>query len=142
MFKLNAYQLKVYNANLKTNPESCFYILNKGNNAGRPMLMPCPNCFVVIAKSETERDILYWLTFAAWKTKRFLPFLKGTTILNLTTPDAKYVLNECILGLNQLEVKHNIKALKKTEKLEKLLVLQLEKFKELKHVLAASFFKS
>lgn len=129
MFKLNAYQLKVYNANLKTNPESCFYILNKGNNAGRPMLMPCPNCFVVIAKSETERDILYWLTFAAWKTKRFLPFLKGTTILNLTTPDAKYVLNECILGLNQLEVKHNIKASKRRKSLKNSLCFNLRNLK-------------
>ena len=46
-----AYILKSYNQKEEIrNPH--FFILNKGNNSGKPLLAPCPNCFVIIAENQ------------------------------------------------------------------------------------------
>lgn len=40
-----------------------FFVLSKGNNAGRPMDKPCPNCFVVISKMSTGETITFLAVF-------------------------------------------------------------------------------
>ena len=32
-----------------------FFILNKGLNSGKPLTLPCPNCFVIISKNEADK---------------------------------------------------------------------------------------
>ena len=140
MFKSNVYQLKVYSG-VKTDDNPCFYILNKGLNAGRPSVLPCRNCFIVKAKSEAERDAIYWLAYAAWQTKKFYPYIKGSVIPYLVTADAKMVLNDCLTQLNDLKLKQKIKTFKAVQQKEELLRLQLEKFGELKIAIAATMLK-
>jgi hypothetical protein len=50
----------------RTYHENHFFILSKGNNAGRPQDQPCPNCFVVITESPKERQTLFWLCYGLW----------------------------------------------------------------------------
>lgn len=60
--------------------EDHFFILSKGMNAGKPLDKPCPNCFVLFAKSKVERNMLYWLCFGLWQGNFFHPFLTGYVI--------------------------------------------------------------
>jgi hypothetical protein len=41
-----------------------FFVLNKGLNSGKPLQLPCPNCFIIQTESEEFKETLYWITFA------------------------------------------------------------------------------
>lgn len=142
MFKLNAYKLKVYAESHKPTQNPKFYILSKGNNAGRPMVLPCPNCFVVSTTTETERDSLYWLCYAAWQTQGFRPFLRGSVIPFLTTGDTKFVINECLINLNASQLMKQVSSFKAVQKQQEILKLQLQKYDELKRVIALKMLKA
>lgn len=71
-----------------------FFILSKGNNAGRPMDKPCPNCFVVITKCPHEKQLLYWLCFGLWQCGYFYPHLVGSVIPFLRLPELKAIINK------------------------------------------------
>ena len=71
-----------------------FFILSKGNNAGRPMEKPCPNCFVVITKCPHEKELLYWLCFGLWQCGYFYPHLVGSVIPFLRLPELKSIIRD------------------------------------------------
>lgn len=71
-----------------------FFILSKGNNAGKPMENPCPNCFVVITKCTEEKQLLYWLCFGLWQSNYFQLHLVGSVIPFLRLPDLKSIIRE------------------------------------------------
>ena len=93
------FMLKSYNQ--KTEIEKPhFFILNKGNNSGKPLLSPCPNCFVIQFQSETEKEQLYWLMYSLWQSMAFYPFLRGSVIPFVILRDVK----KCLLdGLEKME---------------------------------------
>ena len=55
---MTKFTLKTYNPAAKTELPH-FYILCKGKNSGKPLSEPCPNCFVLTAKSEEEKQFLF-----------------------------------------------------------------------------------
>jgi hypothetical protein len=57
-----------------------FFVLCKGLNSGKPLQVPCPNCFIIQTESEEFKETLYWITFALWRTKAFHPYLRGSVI--------------------------------------------------------------
>lgn len=57
-----------------------FFVLSKGNNAGKPLDKPCPNCFVITTSNEEEKNHLYWLCFGLWQGRHFHPLLTGSVI--------------------------------------------------------------
>ena len=57
-----------------------FFILNKGLNSGKPLTVPCPNCFVCLTENEGDREFMYWLCFGLWRSKSFQFFLRGSVI--------------------------------------------------------------
>lgn len=71
-----------------------FFILSKGNHAGRPMDKPCPNCFVVISKCPQEKQLLYWLCFGLWQCRYFEHHLVGSVIPFLRLPELKSIIRE------------------------------------------------
>jgi len=77
-----------------------FFILNKGNNSGKPLLSPCPNCFVIQFQSELEKEQLYWLMYSLWQSRAFYPYLRGSVIPFVILREIK----ECIAdGLEKME---------------------------------------
>ena len=77
-----------------------FFILNKGNNSGKPLVVPCPNCFVIQCKCEAEKEQIYWLSYSLWQSKAFYPFLRGSVISFVVLRDVK----SCLLdGLNKVD---------------------------------------
>lgn len=66
-----------------------FFILNKGNNSGKPLTAPCPNCFVIQFNNEDEKEQVYWLLFGLWRSKAFHSFLRGSVIPFVILRDVK-----------------------------------------------------
>jgi len=107
-----------------------FFILNKGNNSGKPLLAPCPNCFVIQCKTDSEKEQLYWLSYSLWQSRAFYPFLRGSVIPFVVLRDVK----SCLLdGLNKanekpaqfekaVEALRSLQALEKNYKLNLLLI--------------------
>ena len=75
-----------------------FFILNKGNNSGKPLVAPCPNCFVILFQYEVEKEQIYWLSYSLWQSKAFYPFLRGSVIPFVVLRDVKSGLLD---GLNK-----------------------------------------
>ena len=84
-------QIKVYNG--KTEPpkikETVFYIQCKGNNAGRPLKEPIPNCWEVRTQRSTDFEILCIL----FESKILSVFLIGSVIPFLRLGDYKKIIN-------------------------------------------------
>ena len=98
-----------------------FFILNKGNNSGKPLLSPCPNCFVIQFKCEEEKEQIYWLLYSLWQSKAFYPLLRGSVIPFVVLRDVK----SCLLdGLNKVaenptQFEKAVAALRSLEVMEK-----------------------
>jgi hypothetical protein len=97
-----------------------FFILNKGNNSGKPLVAPCPNCFVIQFKCEEEKEKIYWLLYSLWQSKAFYPLLRGSVIPFVVLRDVK----SCLLdGLNKAnenpaQFEKAVEALRSLEALE------------------------
>ena len=98
-----------------------FFILNKGNNSGKPLTAPCPNCFVIQFKCEEEKEQIYWLLYSLWQSKAFYPLLRGLVIPFVVLRDVK----SCLLdGLNKVaenptQFEKAVAALRSLEAMEK-----------------------
>jgi len=73
-----------------------FWILAKGENAGRPENTPRPNSFLVECRNEEEKNRLFGLTFALFTTTQFKPLLMGSVIPFLTVGSVKKLLLETV----------------------------------------------
>ena len=96
-----------------------FFILNKGNNSGKPLLIPCPNCFVIQFGNLEDKERVYWILWCMWQSKAFYPLLRGSVIPFITIRDFQKLL---IKTLNQLPnhelVMKVVEALNKFQALE------------------------
>jgi hypothetical protein len=134
------------NFRLKTNGKNGsysqphFFVLSKGDNAGRPMIAPCPNCFVLILDNDLERNRAYWICYCLWQSKQFSPFLVGSVIPFLRIREASKLLSETILRCerNRQAFSNYAGELEKIQSIERKLCFQLAKVKALKSKLAAA----
>ena len=122
--KMAKFSLKTYSPKAQIN-EPHFYILCKGNNSGKPLSEPCPNCFVLTAKTEEDKQFFYSLCFGLWKAKSFEYFLKGSVIPFITIGDCKQAINT---GLEQAST--DLKGFNKSVKALEILEQQEKKYKE------------
>lgn len=70
------------------------FALSHGNNAGKPLREPCPNCFVIRAKDTAEKELLFSLLTALWLGRCFTVHIGGSVIPFLKIRDFQQVLNE------------------------------------------------
>lgn len=113
-----------------------FFILNKGNNSGKPLVSPCPNCFVIQFSNEDEKEQVYWLLFCLWQSNGFYQYLRGSVIpfivlrdiksciqngldKSIKSPERFQTLVSTFQSMNQIEsqLKQNLKAIEKARKL-------------------------
>ncbi|MBX2968228.1 MAG: hypothetical protein KF803_02570 [Cyclobacteriaceae bacterium] len=97
-----------------------FFVLSKGNNAGRPMDKPCPNCFVIITKCPHEKQLLYWLCSALWQCGYFKPHLCGSVIPFLRLPELKTIIRNTHIRIENRKAAYE----KAVDTLNKLLAVQ------------------
>ncbi len=115
--------------------ENHFFILSKGLNAGKPMEKPCPNCFVLFAKSEEEKNQLNWLCYGLWQGNFFRPFLTGSVIPFIRLDDLKTVINEAFTKVDFNEFEKSISMIQGLQKHQEHISKQLELIRQAKKAL-------
>ncbi len=102
-------------------PVPHFYILNKGLNSGKPLLNPCPNCFVILCNNEDEKEQLYWLCVGLWQSKTYHPFLRGSVIPFVNLSDVNSCISQAYKEAKESFVgfQKSIKTLRSLEELER-----------------------
>jgi uncharacterized radical SAM superfamily Fe-S cluster-containing enzyme len=98
-----------------------FFILNKGNNSGKPLVSPCPNCFVIQFQNEIEKEQVYWLMYSLWQSKAFYPFLRGSVIPFVVIRDVESCLSAALnkVDENPAQFEKAVAALQSLEAMEK-----------------------
>jgi len=86
-------QIRCYHQNQMLQP-FVFYILCKGQNAGKPALKPWPNSFTVICSNQQYFDFYFWLVWGLSKSNRFKIHLRGTEIPFINLDDVRSVIKE------------------------------------------------
>ncbi len=129
------FRLKSYNQKEEiSNPH--FFILNKGNNSGKPLVSPCPNCLTIQFTSTEDKEQAYWLIFCLWQSKTFYPYLRGSVIPFIILRDMKNCIQSALdksdrnpeqfkkmvatfQSMNQLEnqYRQNLKTIEKAKQL-------------------------
>ena len=79
-----------------------FFILSKGNNAGKPMPSPCPNCFVLTANNRDDKEFYFWLCYGLWVGGFFRQVLCGSVISFLRITELHYIIRK---GQSKVEVR-------------------------------------
>jgi hypothetical protein len=86
------FNLKTYRPGI-TIPQDTFYILNKGNNAGKPLKQPCPNCYMLTAATEADYNYWYWLCWGLWQSRSFEQYIWGSVIPTIRIGNVARVLH-------------------------------------------------
>ncbi len=73
-------------------PPHLFFILSKGNNAGKPGVTPWANSFVVISSNQEMRDFYFWLTYGLFTAKAFRVIQRGTAIPFVNVGELRHVI--------------------------------------------------
>lgn len=125
-------KIKTYKGKLVQQPH--FFILNKGMNTGSPNFKPYANCFVLLADTDKERNDYYWLTFALWQTRKFVPYLIGSAVPFIRINDFKTIIAESAVKVkrNEKEYQKNLSVLIEMDTKGDELAEQLKKINEMK----------
>lgn len=120
-----------------------FYALSKGLNSGKPLDIPCPNCFVISCRNAQELDVCRNLLFGLWKTKAFHQLLVGSVIPFIRITDFKNFVFEQVSHLKGKEkaFKKDLQRTKILEQQEKRLQEQILLISELKRIYIARHLK-
>lgn len=89
--------------------ENCFFILNKGHNAGKPSKEYFINSFVVVVENKKDFDFLFYAAFALYKANYWKPFLIGSVIEFLRIGDFKKEFFNAVAKINQSKIDEFIK---------------------------------
>lgn len=94
--------IKIFTYNPKNQKSDFeFYALSKGLNSGKPLDVPCPNCFVISCRNAEEKDIYSSLLFGLWKSEAFHQFFVGSVIPFIRIADFKNFVFEQMLHLQE-----------------------------------------
>lgn len=117
---MSTFSIKSYRSGVVYNMPH-FFILNKGNNSGKPLSAPCPNCFVIQFQCEEEKEHIYWLSYSLWQSKTFCPFLRGSVIPFIVLRDIKSCLLDGMekVAKNPAQFEKAVAALRSLEAMEK-----------------------
>ena len=139
---MSTFELKTHQIGRNySNPH--FFILNKGLNSGKPLSNPCPNCFVVITKTQTEKNTLFHLSMMLQIGGFYAINLVGSVIPFLRIKDCR---NTIIMGLNSTSstdsvMQETVNIISAISKKEKELIEATNKITALKIAYIQSCFK-
>ena len=84
-------QIRCYQSNVLSQ-SFVFYILCKGDNAGKPSLKPWPNSFVVICQNQQYFNFYFWLVYGLFKANKFKASLRGSVIPFINLDDVRTII--------------------------------------------------
>jgi hypothetical protein len=133
---------KIKTHKMKSNYEGqYFFILSKGMNAGKPLDKPCPNCFVIFAKSEEEKNLLYWLCFGLWQANLFHPFITGSVIPFIRLENLRQVIVAALIKIKEDDFYKSVSVMQSLQKYQENISKQLELIKMTKKGLMYKILK-
>jgi hypothetical protein len=124
-----------------TNPH--FFILNKGLNTGKPLEIPCPNCFVIIFQCTEDREHMESICNSLWRVKFWHQYLIGSVIPYIRINDFAKTLNSKAseMMFDYEQHKKNVAALKLLEQKEKQFHENLNLINDLRRVIVHRYCK-
>lgn len=140
---MNTPKIKTYHMTDEFTNQNHFFILSKGYNAGKPLLNPCPNCFVVITCNLEEREYFYWLCYGLWVGGFFREQLTGSVIPFLRISELHQVINasRSKVALRKEALLNALEILSKLSAHEQNLVKQIQLIKEAKKAIMYKVLK-
>ena len=81
-----------HHAPTKNFPGSHFFILTKGNNAGKPGYQPWANSFIATSPNEEMNNFYFWLTYGLYKAHSFKTFHRGSVIPFINLQETRSVI--------------------------------------------------
>lgn len=120
-----------------------FFILNKGLNSGKPLIKPCANCFVLTAKTESEKNTFFHLSMMLQIGGFYAYYLKGSVIPFISVDDCRKTLKNGLKSTQNINVQmqKHIKAVEVISKKEKELQNVIDKMSVLKVAYIRNCFK-
>ena len=120
-----------------------FFILNKGLNSGKPLEIPCPNCFVLEATTIEELEKYYWLVYMLWQSKFWYQFHIGSVIPFIRIGDFKKNLfvRSSNLKTNEEQHQRNLLALRILQEKETFLNENVKLIKQMRSAILNWYVK-
>ena len=121
-----------------------FFILNKGQNSGKPFRHYVVNSFVFLADNNEEREFYYFMLLGIWELRLLRPHLKGSVIEYVRLGDVIDVLEETLNAVNtgNRSFSDVQNALAQIEALQSNLQLQLSHLMQLRKSMFYKYFRA
>ena len=134
-------QIRCYHANMQSQP-NVFYILCKGENAGKPAFNPWVNSFAVICPNQQYFDFYFWLVWGLFKSNKFKIHLRGSVVPFINIHDVRSVISEMAPAVfpDWSKFQELIVTMDKLEKLKSNLAQHLIASENLQRQLIHSYF--
>lgn len=133
--------IRCYHSAASINPH-VFYILCKGQNAGKPGFKPWTNSFAVICNNKQNFDFYFWLVYGLWKDGKFKTRHRGTAIPFINLNDVRDLIREVAPAIHPDWNKYQqiLEALSKLEKKKSSLAEQIIATSSLQRHLLSMYF--
>lgn len=135
-------QIRCFHSSVNEQP-FMFFILSKGDNAGKPGLVPWANCFAVHCSNQQTFDFYFWLVYGLYKAGKFKSRLRGSVIPFVNLDDIRTVLKKTAPSIFQhwQHYQQIMKALDLLEQTKTTLGQQLLTTENLQRFLIQRFFE-
>lgn len=130
-------KISVFNGN--TNPNAV-YILSRGKNTGKVLIQPCPNCYVISAKSASISEVKA-VANILFVSGRLRPFMHGSVIDFVRINEYRKMFFQLWQTLSPEKIEQIAKYLTTLEDYQNKIVKQLQNIKQLRTAVAFSALK-
>jgi hypothetical protein len=86
-------QIRCYHEGATIPPHS-FFILCKGNNAGKPGFQPWTNSFIAVCPHEEYFNFFFWLIYGLHQSGKFKVYHRGSVIPFINLKDVRDIIRE------------------------------------------------
>ena len=124
-------------------PPHSFYILCKGNNAGKPGFNPWPNSFLVVCSNEEYYRFFFWLVYGLHQSGKFKIYQRGSVIPYINIKDVSNCIREVALLIHPYWYSYQqiLSSLEKCSQLKASLVQQIKATEQLQSALLQKYFQ-
>lgn len=129
-------------SNQKSYNQCCVFVLSVGNNSGKVLENPCPNCFVIECLSIQQKALYKNLVSSLFKASVFEEYYVGSVYNFLRLSDFTKIIRENERLLTDLCFKKSVSQLELLEKLQKQYLNNLSLIQDAQRALARKIIKN
>ncbi len=135
---MKAFKIKTHRLG-ETYSSPHFFVLSKGNNAGKPSCSAFTNSFVIMAHSESEAQQLFWTCNILFTGHYFKTRLCGSVIPFIRIGEVQLLLEKMVKNYQGHHWNGRFQALEKLEQITKILQHQHRCINQYKIALMQSY---